>query len=211
MSRPRILVADDEKEIRSFLRAALLQHGYEVQETATARDTSKMLSVRPPDLLILDLGLPDQDGLTVLQELRGWSALPIIVLSARGFEQAKVEALEAGADDYLTKPFGIAELLARIKVALRHAAMRPDSRNSLFQTGALCIDHEKRRVTVDGQAVRLTPTEYKLLAVLAKACGEGHDAWPAFAGSVGQAQRYAGPLTCVSICSMSARSLATTR
>jgi len=171
-SKPHILVIDDEPQIRRFLNATLTGHGYDVREAAIATEGTKMLSNHPPDLLILDLGLPDKDGLEVLKELRTWNALPVIVLSARGFEQAKVDALEAGADDYLTKPFGAAELLARIKVALRHARQGTASPTDTFIAGGLSVNLEKRIVMVDEQEVRLTPTEYKLLATLIQNAGK---------------------------------------
>jgi two-component system KDP operon response regulator KdpE len=171
-SKTHILVIDDEPEIRRFLRNTLASHDYEVTEAATAAEGSKRLSVHPPELLILDLGLPDRDGIEVLKELRAWNSLPVIVLSARGFEQAKVDALEAGADDYLTKPFGAAELQARIKVALRHARRGVASASDLFKYNGLTVDREKRVVTVDGAEVHLTPTEYKLLATLVQYAGK---------------------------------------
>lgn len=171
-NKPHILIIDDEPEIRRFLRTTLSGHDYDVTEASTAAEGNKFLGVRPPDLLILDLGLPDKDGLEVLKELRAWSELPVIVLSARGFEQAKVDALETGADDYLTKPFGAAELLARIKVALRHARQSGTSPTNLFTCNGLSVDNEKRVVTVDGKEIRLTPTEYKLLAALVHSAGK---------------------------------------
>ena len=171
-SKAHILVIDDEPQIRRFLRATLTSHDYEVSEAANAADGIKLLSVHPPELLILDLGLPDKDGLDVLKELRSWNTLPAIVLSARGYEQAKVDALEAGADDYLTKPFGAGELLARIKVALRHARQGNIPTSALFKSGALTVDREKRVIVVDGAEVRLTPTEYKLLATLVQKKGQ---------------------------------------
>jgi len=171
-NKARLLIIDDEPEIRRFLRTTLTSHDYHVDEAGTANDGAKLLGVHPPDLLILDLGLPDKDGIDVLKELRGWNSLPVIVLSARGFEQAKVDALEAGADDYLTKPFGAAELLARIKVALRHARQDKEPLSNLFRTGALSVDLERRLVTVDGNDVRLTPTEYKLLTTLVQNAGK---------------------------------------
>jgi len=171
-SKPHILVIDDEPQIRRFLRAALTGHEYEVSEAANAADGIKLLSVHPPELLVLDLGLPDKDGLDVLKELRSWNSLPVIVLSARGYEQAKVDALEAGADDYLTKPFGAAELLARIKVALRHARQGNIPASVIFKSGALTVDQEKRVITVDGEEIRLTPTEYKLLITLVQNAGK---------------------------------------
>ncbi len=171
-SKAHVLIIDDEPQIRRFLKATLERHGYEVSEAATATAGAKLLGVHPPELLILDLGLPDKDGLDVLKELRAWNALPVIVLSARGFEQAKVDALEAGADDYLTKPFGAAELLARIKVALRHARQLGTAPSEVFKSGGLSVDLEKRVVTVADAEVRLTPTEYKLLVALIQSAGK---------------------------------------
>lgn len=171
-SKTHILIIDDEAQIRRFLRATLSTQDYTISEAANATEGAKQLNVRPPDLLILDLGLPDKDGIEVLKELRGWSSLPVIVLSARGFEQAKVDALEAGADDYLTKPFGAAELLARIKVALRHARKGTAPSSEIFVSGALSVDREKRLVRVDNAEIRLTPTEYKLLATLVQNAGK---------------------------------------
>jgi len=171
-SKAHILIIDDEPQIRRFLKATLSSHDYDVSEAANAAEGTTLLGIHPPELLILDLGLPDKDGLDVLKELRRWNTLPVIVLSARGFEQAKVDALEAGADDYLTKPFGAAELLARIKVALRHARQGQNASSEIFKSGALCVDPEKRVVSVDGTDVRLTPTEYKLLATLVQNAGK---------------------------------------
>lgn len=167
-----ILIIDDEPQIRRFLNHTLNGQGYDVREASNAAEGAKLLGTRPPDMLILDLGLPDKDGIDVLKELRGWSSLPVIVLSARGFEQAKVDALEAGADDYLTKPFGAAELLARIKVALRHARQVQIGSGDVFKSNGLMVDREKRVVSVDGQEVRLTPTEYKLLSSLVQHAGK---------------------------------------
>ena len=171
-NKPPILIIDDEAHIRRFLRATLTAHDYDISEAANAADGITLLSVHPPELLILDLGLPDKDGLEVLKELRSWNNLPVIVLSARGYEQAKVDALEAGADDYLTKPFGAAELLARIKVALRHARQGNVPASEIFKTGGLTVDREKRVISVDGAEVRLTPTEYKLLITLVQNAGK---------------------------------------
>lgn len=170
-SRTSVLIVDDEPEIRRFLRATLASHEYSISEASTAGEAAKLLGVHPPDLLILDLGLPDKDGLTLLRELRGWSELPVIVLSARGFEQAKVDALEAGADDYLTKPFSSAELLARIKVALRHARKGSQPDSGMYEGNGLRVDVEKRLVTVEKKEVHLTPIEYKLLSTLVKYAG----------------------------------------
>lgn len=170
-NKAHILIIDDEPQIRHFLRTTLANHGFDVTEAANAQEGTNRLGSHPPDLLILDLGLPDRDGLEVLHELRSWNRLPVIVLSARGFEQAKVDALEAGADDYLTKPFGAAELLARIKVALRHARQGATPSDQ-FQSNGLVVDREKRIVKVDGAEIRLTPTEYKLLQAMVQQAGK---------------------------------------
>ena len=172
MIRSRILITDDEPQIRKFLRAALDSHGYEVAEAITGADARKSLTLHPPELLILDLGLPDIDGLEILKELRSWSELPVIVLSARGQEQSKVDALEAGANDYLTKPFGTAELLARVKVALRHAQKSGGIAEAIYEIGELVVDTDKRLVKVGKKEIKLTPTEYKLLCVMVKHAGK---------------------------------------
>ncbi len=170
---PRILVVEDEPEIRRFLRVSLDHHGFRLSEVTTVRDAIAQAAMQPPDLMILDLGLPDGDGLDVIRNVRGWSPLPIVVLSARGQEQDKVRALDAGADDYLTKPFGIEELLARVRVALRHAARAGnDDASATFQVGDLRIDQATRRVTVRDHEVHLTPTEYKLLTLLVRHAGK---------------------------------------
>ena len=165
-----ILITDDEPQIRKFLRVALSSHDYQVTEAETGKEALRVLTTHPPELLILDLGLPDMEGITLLKSLREWSQLPVIVLSARGQEQTKVEALEAGADDYLTKPFGTAELLARIKVALRHISTAPPE--AVFTLGGLDMDLSKRQVKVDGKIVKLTPTEYKLLTMMVQHAGK---------------------------------------
>lgn len=167
-----ILIADDEPQIRKFLRTSLTSHDYHVIETQTVAETLKALTLNAPSLMLLDLGLPDGDGLDVIRELRGWSQLPIIVLSARGQEQDKVTALELGADDYLTKPFGVAELLARITVALRHARAAMSDTDTSFTAQGLTINFARRIVTVDGQEIKLTPTEYKLLCTMTKHAGK---------------------------------------
>lgn len=167
-----ILVIDDEPEIRKFLKTALTSHGHEMIEAANGKDGLKALTTHKPDLVILDLGLPDRDGLDILREVRGWSQIPILVLSARGQEQDKVTALEEGADDYLTKPFGVAELLARIKVALRHATSSSQPEAQVFEQNGLRLDHAARRVFVDGVEVHLTPLEYKLLTQLTRHAGK---------------------------------------
>jgi len=169
---PRILVVEDEPEIRRFLRVSLEHHGFRLAEVETVREAIAQAAMQPPDLVILDLGLPDGDGLEVIANVRGWSPLPIIVLSARGQERDKVRALDAGADDYLTKPFGIEELLARVRVALRHSASGAGDASPIFSVGELRIDHAARRVTVRDREVHLTPTEYKLLTFLARHAGK---------------------------------------
>jgi two-component system KDP operon response regulator KdpE len=164
---PVVLVIEDEVQMRRFLRASLTNNGYQVYESETAADGLAQAASRSPDLVLLDLGLPDQDGLLVTENLRQWAKMPIIVLSARGKEEDKIKALDAGADDYLTKPFGIGELLARIRVALRHTA-RSESGASQFAMGDVKVDLAKRQVTKGDQEVHLTPIEYKLLATLIK-------------------------------------------
>jgi two-component system KDP operon response regulator KdpE len=174
---PLILLIDDEAPIRRFLGTTLAAHGYRYDEATTAREGIVQVSARPPDVILLDLGLPDMDGLELAQQIRSWSAIPIIVLSARGQEQDKVKALDAGADDYLTKPFGVPELLARIRVALRHAARGEDDGQSMYAFAigggdGFRIDLARRlvwkRTTGEEREVRLTPTEFRLLAKLVK-------------------------------------------
>jgi len=167
---PVILVIEDEVQMRRFLRASLTSNGYQVVETDTAATGLAQAAARNPDLVLLDLGLPDQDGLVVTQRLREWAKTPIIVISARGREEDKIQALDAGADDYLTKPFGVGELLARIRVALRNAA-RGELGSAQFSVGELKVDLVRRQVLVSGQEVHLTPFEYKLLATLIKHAG----------------------------------------
>lgn len=168
----QILIIEDEPEIRKFLRVTLEQQGYEVSEAITGSEGLKRITTYPPELVILDLGLPDMDGLEIINTVRGWSKLPIIVLSARDREQDKVIALEAGADDYLSKPFGINELLARIKVALRHARTHPNKEGSIFEYIGLKVDLAKRLVWVENEEIHLTPIEYKLIAMLVKHAGK---------------------------------------
>jgi len=167
---PLILVIEDEVQMRRFLRASLTSNGYQVVETDTAEAGLAQAAARNPELILLDLGLPDQDGLAVTQRLREWTKTPIIVISARGREEDKIQALDAGADDYLTKPFGVGELLARMRVALRNAA-RGELGSSQFSVGELKIDLIRRQVLVSDKEVHLTPIEYKLLATLVKHAG----------------------------------------
>ena len=172
MAEPVVVVIEDEPQIRRFLRAALTGQGYRLFEADTGEDGLIEAASRQPDVVILDLGLPDIDGLAVIRRLREWSAVPIIVLSARGQERDKVEALDAGADDYLSKPFGVEELLARLRVALRHhARVDRESTESTFTVGDLLIDLARRRVLVRGVEVHLTPIEYRLLATLVQHAG----------------------------------------
>jgi two-component system, OmpR family, KDP operon response regulator KdpE len=172
LSRPLVLVIDDEPQVRRFLRASFKANGLRTIESATAEDGIAVAEQNVPDVVILDLGLPDIDGIEVARRLRSWSQVPILVLSARGQEAQKVAALDAGADDYLTKPFGIKELLARIRVALRHAGRArttmPEGSSSI---GPLRVDFESRRVFVSEREVSLTPIEYKLLGLLVRNAG----------------------------------------
>jgi two-component system KDP operon response regulator KdpE len=166
----RVLVVDDEQAIRRFLSTALTAHGYEVFEATTGEEAVTAAVGWRPDLVVLDLGLPGIDGIEVTRRLREWSQIPILILSVREREEDKVEALDAGADDYLTKPFGAGELLARMRVALRRAA-QPQA-TPLFQVGDLAVDLARRVVTLAGKEVTLTPTEYDLLRVLVQNAGK---------------------------------------
>jgi two-component system KDP operon response regulator KdpE len=168
--KPTILVVEDEPEIRAFLRASLGAEGYRLIEADSGNRGAIDAETHKPDLAIVDLGLPDIDGISVIRRIRGWSPMPIIVLSARAQERSKIDALDAGADDYVTKPFGVGELLARVRVALRHAT-HPASDNETLQLGDVAIDFEKRRVLKNGATVHLTPIEFRLLACLAKHLG----------------------------------------
>lgn len=165
-----ILLVEDEPQVRRILRAALPEHGYRLIEAETGEEALRRAAERTPDVILLDLGLPDLDGVEVTRRLREWSATPIIVLSARDQETSKVEALDAGADDYLTKPFGTAELLARIRVALRHG-QRGAEGEPVFTAGDLRVDLGRRQVFVAEREVHLTPIEYKLLTTLARNAG----------------------------------------
>jgi two-component system KDP operon response regulator KdpE len=164
---PIVLIVEDEPEIRRFLRAAFGVEGYRVVESATGRRGSIDAGTHKPDLAIVDLALPDVDGIEVIRRIREWSPMPIIVLSARVQEQSKIEALDAGANDYVTKPFGVGELLARVRAALRHAVRSP-SGTSILRFGKAVVDLEKRVATSGGEKIRLTPIEFRLLTTLAK-------------------------------------------
>jgi two-component system KDP operon response regulator KdpE len=168
--QPLVLVVEDEPQMRKFLRASLSLNGYRPLEASKGAEALALASSNNPALVLLDLGLPDQDGLEVTRRLREWSKVPVIVLSARGREDDKVAALDAGADDYLTKPFGVAELLARMRVALRHATTTPEQ--PVLELGPLRIELSRREVTVSGREVKLTPTEYQLLTLLARNAGK---------------------------------------
>jgi len=170
---PLVLVVEDEPQMLRFLRTSLGTHGYRLVETTTAAEALAQAAARSPDVILLDLGLPDLDGLEVTRRLREWTTTPIIVLSARGQDEDKINALDAGADDYLTKPFSVGELLARIRVALRHAAgVAAGAQESVFVVGDLRVDLAKREVFVGAEEVHLTPTEYRLLGVLVKYAGK---------------------------------------
>jgi len=170
--RPRILLIEDEAEIRRFMRTSLVASSYTVQEAETGSQGLLHCRSQPPDVVLLDLGLPDISGFEVIQQLRSWSSVPIIIVSARGQESDKVAALDAGADDYLTKPFGVNELLARVRVMLRRKARPDDSSDSVFSAGHLNVDLNRRQVFVKGEEVHLTPTEYRILAVLIAEAGK---------------------------------------
>jgi two-component system KDP operon response regulator KdpE len=169
---PLVLVIEDEPQMLRFLRPALEGHGYRMIEARSGRDGLTEAATRAPDVVLLDLGLPDMDGLAVTARLREWSRTPIVVISARGREEDKVAALDAGADDYVTKPFGVPELLARLRVALRHSARADGVEAPRFAVEDVEIDLEKRRVSRAGEPVHLTPIEYRLLTELARHPGK---------------------------------------
>ena len=166
----KILVIDDEPEIRRLLKVGLAAYGYDFAEAATGQDGLYQAVIIRPDIVILDMGLPDMEGLEVVRQIREWSQIPIIMLSVRGQDQDKVEALDLGADDYLTKPFSVSELMARIRVALRHQADLKDE--PIINLGDLYIDLARRMVKVAGIEVHLTPTEYDLLKILVAHVGK---------------------------------------
>ncbi|MBE6930560.1 MAG: response regulator transcription factor [Ruminococcaceae bacterium] len=173
--RDRILIVEDEKNIAGFMTTILTSNGYEVLHAETGAEALMLVSSHCPDAMILDLGLPDMDGQRIIRTVREWSQLPILVVSARSHERDKVSALDLGADDYVTKPFGTGELLARLRTALRHAHNR-DAEESLIQRGKftagdLCVDFDKRRVYVRGEDAKLTQNEYRIVALLAKYAG----------------------------------------
>lgn len=170
MSKIRILVVDDEPQIHRVLRPALNACGYDVLEALTGRQALRMIAASAPDAVILDLGLPDIDGREVLSKARTFSATPILILSARDQEAEKIAALDAGANDYVEKPFGIGELLARLRAALRHSE-RGENEPAEIESGGLCVDLANHIVKKDGEPVRLTPKEYDVLGILARHAG----------------------------------------
>jgi two-component system KDP operon response regulator KdpE len=168
-----VLLVEDEPQMRRFLRAALVGHGYRLAEAETGSAALTEAATRNPEVVLLDLGLPDMDGIEVTRRLREWSQIPIIVISARGQEKDKVTALDAGADDYLTKPFGVDELLARMRVARRHhEALAGGDEEAVFTRGEIRVDLARRQVFVGGEEKHLTPTEYRLLAALVRNAGK---------------------------------------
>jgi len=167
---PLVLVVEDEPQMRRFLRASLTSHGFRLLEAGTAQEALALATSHNPEMILLDLGLPDGDGIALTRGLREWSSVPIIVLSARGREADKVEALDAGSDDYLTKPFGVNELLARMRAALRRASQPAGA--PVIEIGALRLDLARREVTLAQRALHLTPNEYRILTLLARNPGK---------------------------------------
>lgn len=163
MKKTRILVVDDEPQIGRMLRTQLTARGYDVEHVASGNDALLAVGETPPDLVLLDLGLPDMEGMEVCRRLREWSAVPVIFLTVRDEERTKVQALDVGGDDYVTKPFGIPELLARVRAVLRRTQEQPSNPTAIFENGDLRVDFSARAVTVGGTEIRLTPTEYELL------------------------------------------------
>lgn len=198
-SKPLILVVEDDKPIRNFICVSLEAQGYKYIETSNGKTAVSLVSSHNPDVLVIDLGLPDIDGIEVIQTVRPYTKAAIIVVSARGREREKVEALDSGADDYLTKPFSVAELLARIRVALRHSVQGNKTENissEIFSVGDLKIDFEKRHVTISEEEIHLTPIEYKLIELMAEYAGKVlthkfilNEIWGAYSGDDTQSLR----------------------
>jgi len=174
--KDKILVVEDEKSISGFIRAILVSNGYDVVIAHSGNEAFSMISSHCPDLVVLDLGLPDMDGMEIIQSVRQWTQLPIIVVSARSYERDKVMALDKGADDYITKPFGAAELLARVRVAIRHtrSGLGNDAlaNTGKFTAGELTIDYDKHQVLINGENAKLTQNEFKIVALLGKCAGK---------------------------------------
>ncbi len=168
----RFVIIEDEAPIRRFLKAGLGPEDAQWHEAETGEEGIRLVAQKNPDIVLLDLGLPDQDGQEVLRALREWTEVPVIVLTARGQERDKLVALDAGADDYVTKPFSVAELMARVRVVLRRSTKAKPDGDPVFESAGLRVDFEKRQVFVDGEEVRLTPIEYRLLALLARHAGK---------------------------------------
>ncbi|AVQ45178.1 response regulator [Clostridium botulinum] len=193
-----ILVVEDDRPIKNFITASLAAQGFKYIETDKGNEAIALSMSYKPDLIILDLGLPDIDGIEVVKKVREWSNIPIIIVSARENERQKVEALDQGADDYLTKPFGIGELLARVRVALRHAITdKGENQNKdIFKVKNLIVDFNKRRVVINNEEIHLTPIEYKIMALLCKYPGKVlthnfiiHDIWGSAIGNETQSLR----------------------
>ena len=174
--REKILIVEDEKTISNFISSVLTNNGYETMRAATGQQALSMVASHCPDLIILDLGLPDMDGMELLREIRSWSSLPIVVVSARSHERDKVNALDQGADDYLTKPFGTGELLARVRTAIRHTRTASGNteiaRQGTYSVGDLVVDFNKHQALVKGENVKLTLSEFRIVSLLAKHAGK---------------------------------------
>ena len=174
--KDRVLVVEDDKRISNFIKTVLEANNYDVIVAQTGAEAYSMVTSQCPDVVILDLGLPDMDGMKILQGVREWSAMPVIVVAARTHERDKVEALDLGADDYITKPFGTSELLARIRTAIRHTRSgipnQPGGQTGVFKSGGLIIDYDKHRVFIDGVDAGLTQNEYKIVSLLGKYAGK---------------------------------------
>lgn len=197
-SKPYVLVVEDDKPIRNFIVASLKAQGFNYIETDKGVEAIALSMSHKPDLIILDLGLPDIDGIDVVTNIRQWSKVPIIIVSARESERQKIEALDKGADDYLTKPFGIGELLARIRVSLRNSASSTNEKKDIeiFKVKGLIVDFNKRKITIDNEDIHLTPIEYKIMALLCKYSGKVlthnfiiHEIWGSVVGNETQSLR----------------------
>jgi len=195
-NKPYILVVEDDRPIRNFITASLKAQGFNYIETDKGNEAIALSMSYNPDLIILDLGLPDIDGIEVVSKVREWSKIPIIIVSARENERQKIEALDKGADDYLTKPFGIGELLARIRVSLRHRTTNQTENMDTFKVKDLIVDFDKRKVIINNEEMHLTPIEYKIMALLCKYSGKVlthnfiiHEIWGSAVGNETQSLR----------------------